>query len=120
MSEDPFIQYKHNVEGSLAFLLVGKTVRFQCHWPLDRLTDEWMDYSNEFELDSYVRFLDLLRTEGRARLEGRFPGFIECSLLPAATGFYMTLGTDVSYPRTELSLPVDLPVGGLYPPNSAE
>ena len=100
-----FFTHQHPIDGSLSFAATDGVVVIRCRWPFDRSTDEWIEMSNDFDLDAYTKGIGALKSAGTTEVIGRRgghlrirtlqPGSLEVDLVEAAaqapTRFFVTI-----------------------------
>src|SRR5437867_1091503 len=104
-----FFTHAHPVEGSVTLSRSGDTVELRVHWPLDRATDEWFDFTARCGVADFERGL----ASGGARLAGDPRGWSEVRSDAATARVVLDLATNDGFPRDELRLivPGELPPG---------
>ena len=80
----PFFVHKHPAEGQLSLRISPGGIRFECQWPFDLSTNEWISIDNEFDHDAYVAAISRLAHNRVARIKAKKAGYIQFTLTSEA------------------------------------
>ena len=71
-----FFQYNHPVIGQLQFKLDRRAefIQFDCDWPFDLTTNEWISITNQFPLKEFVKKVGRLPNARPAIIHGMHRG----------------------------------------------
>ena len=83
MSYTELMRYAHAVDGDLLLEQDGQRVQFICRWPADLSEDEWIVFSNQFDLAAYEKGVRALNEHGQGLVPGIHHGSLELRLMPS-------------------------------------
>jgi hypothetical protein len=78
-----FYQLKHPEGGELNFELdqPHRFVRLFCHWPFDLITNEWINWSDQFVVNEYLSAIKRLSKKKNAVLHGLRAGTVSLKIV---------------------------------------
>lgn len=106
---------QHPLDGYLEISFAAATVTLRCHWPADFDSNEWIDISNSFDREGYVRMVGDAMTAGTGQVTGIAGGHLTIRVVGdgCAVEFSRPQG---GWSAASLRVLVRRPCGELLPP----
>jgi hypothetical protein len=107
----------HPADGYFEFVAFEEVVALRCHWPLDLVTNEWVDIQNHYLIADYLQGVGDAISTGSGEVLGVSGGYLK--ILSTADGFVIEFSRPQDgWSASSLQLHVKRPISDLLPKQS--